>query len=222
MHQNPCSRCRGALRVSVARETAGSASRLSMSVAFCLLVLGLLGGAAAAQEDDPEIERPEGFGLQQVTGPPEGPTYTWRDGDRTMTAWLQEDLTMPRDAVTGDGVVMATAAEGMIVARSSSSVGGASAPDGYPVFRSSSGTLMTLPGGVLIVFVEEWSQAQVDGFFAAQGIAVDRLSPLGAIPNGFVIETEPGFPALELANTLADREGVRLSSPNWWREVVPK
>ena len=38
------------------------------------------------------------------------------------------------------------------------------------------------------------------------------------VPNGFVVATEPGFAALELANALAGEDGVVLSSPNWWRE----
>ena len=39
------------------------------------------------------------------------------------------------------------------------------------------------------------------------------------LENGFLVQTEPGFPSLELANELAAQEGVVISSPNWWREV---
>ena len=39
------------------------------------------------------------------------------------------------------------------------------------------------------------------------------------IQNGFLIETEPGFPSLELANALVDQDGLLISSPNWWTEV---
>ena len=45
---------------------------------------------------------------------------------------------------------------------------------------------------------------------------------MGFIENGFVVKTEPGFPSLELANELAARDGVLISSPNWWREVEAK
>ena len=81
---------------------------------------------------------------------------------------------------------------------------------------------MTLPGGVLLVLDPEWSQAQVNSFFSANGIKLDRVSELDYVDNGFFVETEPGFPSLELANTLAALEGVAVSSPNWSRESTPK
>ena len=37
--------------------------------------------------------------------------------------------------------------------------------------------------------------------------------------NAYFIETEPGFPSLNLANELAGQDGVVLSSPNWQTEV---
>ena len=77
---------------------------------------------------------------------------------------------------------------------------------------------MTLPGGVLLVFDRDWRQAETNAFFVSRSIAKGRVSPLGAVPNGFVVATEPGFAALELANALAGEDGVVLSSPNWWRE----
>ena len=68
------------------------------------------------------------------------------------------------------------------------------------------GTLMTLPGGVLLVLAAEWSPAQV--------------AALAVGANSFFVETAPGFPSLELANALAAQAGVRLASPNWWREYT--
>ena len=51
---------------------------------------------------------------------------------------------------------------------------------------------------------------------------MERTSELDFLDNGFFVETEPGFPSLELANTLAGQDGVILSSPNWAREVELK
>ena len=78
---------------------------------------------------------------------------------------------------------------------------------------------MTLPGGVLLALDPEWDKAQVDKFFSDNDISKEQVSELGLIPNGFVVETEAGFPSLDLANSLAGQEGVEISSPNWWREV---
>ena len=155
----------------------------------------------------------------ESNAPVQGRSYTWEDGDRTLAAYLQTDLVVddgsddsPRD------VVAANAGGGNIV----KGTGGRSDGGTLPVFRSESGTLMTLPGGVLLVLDPEWSAAQVSSFFSSNGIKLNRVSELSYAPNGFFVETEPGFPSLELANTLAAQDGVELSSPNWWRESVKK
>ena len=112
-------------------------------------------------------------------------SYTWHDGDRTMTVWLQED-----------------------------------GPP--PVFRSSAGALMTLPGGVILLLDGSWDQSRIDGFFAEQKIVRSRVTEQTFADNAFFVTTAPGFPSLELANALAGQDGVLISSPNWRREVEPR
>ena len=95
--------------------------------------------------------------------------------------------------------------------------------DNGPVFKSESGGgLMTLPGGVLLALNPEWDQAEVDSFLADNGITSDQISELGFIENGFLVETESGFPSLDLANELANQDGVLIASPNWSTEVETK
>ena len=149
----------------------------------------------------------------------QGRNYTWEDGDRTLTVYLQPDLSveqgsdgLPRDVVAADD------GEGRVVR----GVGGQPQDDTLPVFRSEYGELMTLPGGVLLILDSEWSEEETDAFFSTNGIKMDRVSELSYAANGFFIDTEPGFPSLELANTLAVLDGVEVSSPNWAREEVPK
>ena len=73
-----------------------------------------------------------------------------------------------------------------------------------PVFRAESGAgLMTLPGGVVLLLDEKWSQSEIEDFFSESDIPADGWSALGFLENGFLVETEPGFPSLELANELA-------------------
>ena len=147
--------------------------------------------------------------------PNQGRAYTYRDGDRELTVLLQNELTVspygdiiplrnaPSSAARGDPVDKIVAV-------------------GQTVFRSRSGTLMTLPGGVLLVLDETWGRAETDAFFERNGISASRWSELGYVTNGFFVKTKPGFPSLELANTLADQGGVEKSSPNWWRERTTK
>ena len=171
------------------------------------------GQGSAARDSEPK-------GIPDSRQPVQGTPYTWQDGDRTLSVHLQEDL-----VVEGDGsnsaanIVQAQPGGSSIVAKGEGYV---SSNDDLPVFRSQSGSLMTLPGGVLLVLNEEWTQAQTNGFFADNGIKLDRVSELGYITNGFFITTDPGFPSLNLANELAALDGVEVSSPNWWSEAVTR
>ena len=142
----------------------------------------------------------------------QGQVYTYQDGDRTVRVVLQADLEVSEDGSgarsTGEHIVTKDRA-----GRST----------GHPVFRSeSSGTLMTLPGGVLLVLDAEWSTAETHAFFARNRIALARVSVMEVATNSFFVETAPGFPSLDLANALAAQDGVRLASPNWWRELVTR
>ena len=171
------------------------------------------GQGSAARDSEPK-------GIPDSRQPVQGTPYTWQDGDRTLSVHLQEDL-----VVEGDGsnsaanIVRAQPGGSSIVAKGDGYV---PSNDDLPVFRSQSGSLMTLPGGVLLVLNEEWTQAQTNSFFADNGIKMDRVSELGYITNGFFITTDPGFPSLNLANELAALDGVEVSSPNWWSEAVTR
>ena len=137
--------------------------------------------------------------------PPEGATeYTWQDGEHTRRVWLG-----PAEDAGASGEVGASG-------RSDSQADS----DGSPVFYDDSGRRMTLPGGVLLVLDAEWDQSRVEGFFAANGIALSRVEEEDFATNAYFISTDPGLPSLLLANELADEEGVLISSPNWRSQVV--
>ncbi len=194
--------------------------------------------SAPDTQTGPSSERPEGSegSRPALEGASQGTVYTWQDGDRTLRAVLQQPRQAVRETVadaTEDGVIRKDGVikdvikkDGVIkkgeldsIVREQSQRGGG----GQPVFRSESGgELMTLPGGIVLALDPAWDQATVEKFFSRNGIALERASELDFLDNGFFVETEPGFPSLELANTLAVQEGVILSSPNWAREVESK
>ena len=178
--------------------------------------VGLSNKQEAITVADPASSKKGGPG---ATGPVEGAPYTWQDGDRTMTVKLQADLVVEKDSGGLPRDVVPAGEGGTNVVRSAD---GQSKSDTLPVFRSESGGLMTLPGGVLLVLNSEWSQGETNAFFSNNGIKMGRVSELDYVANGFFVETEPGFPSLNLANTLAVQDGVEISSPNWGREVTPK
>ena len=150
---------------------------------------------------------------------PEGNTYSWEDGDRTLNVVLEEDLVVQKTSeVTAADVVVSKGVVDSIVQKQTSHGAGAG-----PVFKSESGgELMTLPGGILLALDPTWNETQVEDFFSENGISADQVSELDFIENGFVIETESGFPSLDLANELASQDGVLISSPNWSRQVETK
>ncbi len=156
---------------------------------------------------------------EAAAAPDREAVHTWEDGDRTMRVVLQGGLVVQKTAANTPEDVVVSEGAGDSVVRKQARHG----PDARPVFRSESGGgLMTLPGGVLLALDPGWDDAQVEGFFSNNEISTERTSELGFLRNGFLIETEPGFPSLELANALAGQEGVLISSPNWRTEVEAK
>ena len=153
-------------------------------------------------------------------GATRGPAYTWQDGDRTARVFLATDLVVQDndDTRAADEIVARGHSESIV--RREPRHEGATAID--PVFRSQAGDLMTLPGGAILVFDEDWDRARVNQFFADHDIALSRVEARDYLPNAFFVTTEPGFPSLTLANALAGEDGVIISSPNWRTEVTTR
>ncbi len=143
--------------------------------------------------------------------------HTWQDGEHTRRVYLQTNLVIQNTADnTVEDVVVRAGSRENIVQRT----GRHDEQDTLPVFRTESGSLMTLPGGVLLVLDEQWDQRRINTFVATNGIAKGSIETMDFAPNAFFIDTAPGLPSLELANALAAEDGVVISSPNWRRQVV--
>ena len=145
--------------------------------------------------------------------------YTWYDGDRAIRVVLQEDLVAQKTSANAAEDEVATSMGQTSIVRKRADQG----TDAQPVFKAESGDgLMTLPGGVLLALDAGWDQARIEKFFAGNDISTELVEELEFLDNGFLMETEPGFPSLELANSLAQQEGVISAAPNWARELQPK
>lgn len=92
-----------------------------------------------------------------------------------------------------------------------------------PVYRegnSPAGRLMALPGGVVVKFNPDWSDAQVRAWAQAKGLTVAQR--LGTTGNWYLIATAPGSAALELANSLKAGGEVLAAMPNWWKQTAAR
>ena len=155
------------------------------------------------------------------TAPTEGPSlaaseqgaeYTWKDGGVTRRMRLQLDLVaQPTSENRDDDVVAVDQGERSIVRKQERHEQDTS----EPVFRTESGHLVTFPGGMLIMLDGAWDAAQVQSFFTNHGIDMSRVEGQTFGPNAFLVSTESGFAALELANDFwRPRKGVVYAVPD--------
>lgn len=150
-----------------------------------------------------------GDGDSQILTSAQGEEYSYRDGPYVRTIVVQTDLVVVKrdDDLQSSSLKRRDAVLGATV-------------ESDLVFRSASGQVMTLPGGVLIKFDDSWTAAQASQFFSEHSIAPDRYEAQTYSTNAYFITTEPGFPSLNLANRLATQDGVVYSLPNWAYEVT--
>ena len=147
-----------------------------------------------------------------------GSEYRWSDGDRALSVHLATNLVAMSSAEVSedDLLVAADALQAVVVRRPGHS------QDALPVFVSASDNLMTLPGGVILVFHAEWGRHRIDAFLVRNGISADTATEQTFAENSYFVETEPGFPSLNLANRLAEQSGIAIASPNWWKRTWPE
>ena len=156
---------------------------------------------------------------KEISADKEG-IYIWKDGGRVRRVQMQNDLLAKQagdDMDLSEDEVVAKYGTIYIVKKR-----GVKNEGGMPVFRSNGGQLMALPGGVLLVFEPELSTERINQFFIENAIDMAQVSAQEFTKNAFFVATEAGMASMELANKLADKDHVIVSSPNWWRESVPK
>ena len=79
---------------------------------------------------------------------------------------------------------------------------------------------MALPGGVIVYLDGAMPLEATSTWLRERRLTVvDRLA---TDARGFIVESEPGLAALELAERLRREPGVRSATPLWWRETAPR
>lgn len=159
-------------------------------------------------------EAPAESGAGSLGEPPTdggaGVPFTYWDGDQQRTVYLKLETSGTTMQERGDPL------GGSETPRDSLAAEGVASDSGEDmVFVSESGAEMQLPGGMIVLLDPGWSPGQVSVFFAEHGIEQYLVSELDWIDNGFLVYTEPGLAALQLANSLVGQPGVEMSMPDW-------
>jgi hypothetical protein len=180
------------------------------------------------------------------TATPLTETYTWHDGERTRTIWLNPRRIAEFDSPVGEknvvgriypqakplnglterkpGVrVWRVEPDARLDARVMMKTLTARAPGARfsPVFHdgpSSGSRMRAMPGNVIIYPKQRWNAELAGRWAAAHDLEIVRFLDIG--PGVIVVRTAPGLAALELANTLSEYGDVSAAFPDWWQEAV--
>ncbi len=170
-----------------------------------------------------------------------GQSYTWYDGGRERTVWLNPQLIAEFNASAegtsavrqarpgaqpvprGRGATRIWRVDGdaqaaLAAVRSAPAAGSVS-----PVFHDSaneSGRLRALPGGVIVYLNPAWSEDEARRWAAGRGLEIVRKLEIG--PNVYLLKTPPGLAALETANALHKSGEVVAAMPEWWQEATTR
>jgi hypothetical protein len=167
--------------------------------------------------------------------------YAWHDGEREQAAWLNPALiaefgvqselesgvkrvqpaAQAEPGSRGIARIWRVGGDGEQVMRQAR----AANPAGKysPVFNDGadgSGRKRALPGGIIVAFKSDWTEAQVIAWTAQQGLPI--ASKLGIGPNVYVLNTDAGLAALTAANRIRAGGEVVSAQPNWWVEVTTR
>jgi hypothetical protein len=92
-----------------------------------------------------------------------------------------------------------------------------------PVFYdgpATTGQMRALPGNVIVYLDPAWNGSMVDQWIAGKGLQIVKQLDVG--PNVFLLKTDAGLTALQLANNLYESGEVVAAFPDWWQEAVMK
>jgi len=90
-----------------------------------------------------------------------------------------------------------------------------------PVFQTSYGSNLALPGNIIVELEPNFSEKQAEAFFGSKGLRIHKKLELDG-RNIYEVETPAGAASLNIANSLHGQTGVISSTPNWWRDVTAK
>lgn len=179
-----------------------------------------------------------------ATSMPLTQTYTWYDGEREHTAWINPVLVAefnPPASETKSALKRALPTTQALKGKSPGVrlwlLDGSTSPTSTsrqlnhrqsqgkysPVLHDSptaASRMRALPGNVIVYFNPAWSEVNVSTWLQSRGLVVVKKLSLGT--NIYILKTDPGLPSLELANSLYQSGEVVAAFPEWWQETVAR
>ncbi len=156
------------------------------------------------------------FGVADLLGP-DG-IYHLQDGEGTIPLRLldtDEGTPAAAQAATGSG---AANLSGLAVSAASAyaPVSGSGAQEASPSnwLVSDSGQMFLLVGGVNVVFESHLDQSEIWAILASHDVAPWHVSPVGELPNAYLVQTVSDVESLRLADALSTQSGVDFAVPN--------
>lgn len=142
-----------------------------------------------------------------LTGPLAAQQLYWYDGATRRPLWAEPGVVadFSGDAREKSQVIRSSALSKTDLARQS------------PVFRDQAqgGGTRALPGGVLVRFKADSTDAQQAALVARHGLTVVRR--IGDAGTSYLVGGPPGEASLALANRLFESGDFEAASPNWWQ-----
>ncbi len=169
--------------------------------------------------------------------------YVWYDGDREQQVWLNPGVVAefnpgpesasPMKSAYSDARIVPTKREQAAVRlwqldntvepairslKASHPAGKYSAVlhDG----PTNTGRMRALPGNIIVYLNPQWDETAVNNWLSARKLEIVKKLEIGL--NIYVIKTDPGLEALEIANALYRSGEVTAAFPDWWQEVATR
>ncbi|GIU70517.1 MAG: hypothetical protein KatS3mg002_1753 [Candidatus Woesearchaeota archaeon] len=178
----------------------------------------------------------QNFPKNKVEQSTKGKEYIYFDGEKQIKVYLQEDLVAEFNGNTNSyvktidpssnpvkkaGIVNVYKIQNSIVKNQLkqgkfSKSYHSSAPVSE-VFRSEAGTLMALPGNIILTFKEGVSESQIKNFLNKHGLILIKKQTI-LNKDYYIVKYKPGIASLELANQLRNEPIIETSQPDWWKE----
>lgn len=180
------------------------------------------------------------------TATPLTETYTWHDGEKTRTIWLNPRRIVEFDSPARDKNVVGriypqakplngaterkrgvriwrVEPDARLDAREMAKTLMAQAPGARfsPVFHdgpSPESRMRAMPGNVIVYPKHRWNAELAERWAAANDLEIVRFLDIG--PGVIVVRSAPGLAALELANAVCELADVSTAFPDWWQEAV--